>query len=282
MATNGSPVQSINRVFDIIEALSTVSHGMLLTDLSAKVGLHVSTTHRLLSALVSRGYVQKDTETGKYRLTMRLFDVGSRVVGGLNLVSVSRPFLEHLADFTGEIIHLVVRNGDEVVYLYKEDSSNTIIRMASFVGLRSPMYCTAVGKSIMAHLPEDEARAIWDRTIVTAFTPHTIIHFSDLLLELEQIRLQGYAVDRQEHELGVFCVAAPIFDYSGTPIGAISASAPASRMEPSRVEAFAQQIIISANGITNLLGGHIRSPLRHIDETFGSEAEPAGEAPSGL
>ena len=105
-----TPVQSIDRVLDLIETLSSASHGMTLTDLSASVGLHVSTTHRLLSSLVSRGYVQKDGETGKYRLTLRMFEIGSRVLDGLNLVSIARPHLEYLADLTRETIHLVARS----------------------------------------------------------------------------------------------------------------------------------------------------------------------------
>ena len=181
MAAQASPVQSIDRVIDIIEALGATSHGMSLTDLSNTVGLHISTTHRLLSALIARGYVQKEPLMGRYRLTMRLFEVGSRAVGGVNLVSIARPYLEHLADFTGETIHLVARYADEVVYLYKEDTSNTIVRMASFVGLHSPMYCTAVGKSILAYLSRDEVRGIWGRSVVTAFTPNTITRFEQLL-----------------------------------------------------------------------------------------------------
>lgn len=266
MPSGVSPVQSIDRVFDIVETLSGASHGMSLTDLSAAVGLHVSTAHRLLSALVARSYVQKDPETGKYRLTMRLFEVGSRVVGGMNLLSLSRPFLEHLADCTGETIHLVARHGDEVVYLYKEETNTSIVRMASFVGQRSPMYCTAVGKSIFAHLSQTEVREIWGRTVVTAFTPHTITKLSALEEELDRIRAQGYAVDREEHELGVLCVAVPIFDYSGAPVGAISASSPSSRMDQEREETFAQQIMVSASGITNLLGGPVQPHLRHMGE----------------
>lgn len=254
---NGSPVQCIDRLFDIIETLSSSSHGMTLTDLSTVVGLHVSTTHRLLASLVARGYVQKDIETGKYRLTMRFFEIGSRVVGGMNLVSVSRPFLEHLADFTGETIHLVARHGDEVVYLYKEDTSNSIVRMASFVGLRNPMYCTAVGKCILANLPEKEVAAIWSRTVVTAFTPHTLVTYEALLSELSVIRTRGWAVDNEEHELGVVCIAAPIFDYSGAPVAALSTSFPASRIDEERRIAFAAQITTSARAITNLLGGPI-------------------------
>lgn len=109
MEKGHSPVQSIDRLFDIVEALSNAPRGMALSDLSAAVGLHTSTTHRLLAALVARGYVQKDIESGKYRLTMRLFEVGSRAVGGMNIVSLARPYLEHLAATTHEAIHLVVR-----------------------------------------------------------------------------------------------------------------------------------------------------------------------------
>lgn len=257
---NGTPVQSVDRLFDIIETLSTSSHGMSLTDLTAAVGLHVSTTHRLLSALVARGYAQKDIETGKYRLTMRFFEVGGRVVGGMNLVSVARPFLEHLADFTGETIHLVARQGDEVVYLYKEDTSNSIVRMASFVGLRNPMYCTAVGKCILAYLKEKDVEGIWSRTVVTAFTPRTIITYEALLAELERIRQCGWAIDNEEHESGVVCIAAPIFDYSGAPVAALSTSFPSSRIDAARRAEFAEQIVISARAITNLLGGPIDHP----------------------
>ena len=173
----------------------------------------------------------------------------------MNLVSVSRPFLEHLASATGETIHLVARHGDEVVYLYKEDTSNSIVRMASFVGLRNPMYCTSVGKCILAYLPEDEVRAIWSRTVVTAFTPNTITDYDALTRELAAVRRDGYAMDNEEHELGVVCIGAPIFDYSGSPVAALSVSFPASRIGEERRVAFARDIKTNARAITNLLGG---------------------------
>lgn len=258
MASDTSSVQSVDRAFDILEALSSSPHGRNLTELSAAVGLHVSTTHRLLGALASRGYVQKDIESGKYRLTMRLFEIGGRAVNGMNLVSLSRPFLEYLASSTGETIHLVARSGDEVVYIYKEDTGSSVIRMASFVGLRRPMYCTAVGKGILAYLPETEVEAIWGRTEITAFTPNTIVDLPRLTAELSQIRRQGYALDLEEHELGILCVAAPIFDYLGVPIAAISISSPASRMNAERIECFSRELISAAESITRLLGGSQR------------------------
>lgn len=257
MPNSSAPVQSIDRVFDIIEALSTCAHGMSLSDLAAEVQLHVSTTHRLLSSLSARGYVQKDFETGKYRLTTRMFEVGSRIISGMNLLSASRPYLEQLASSTNETIHLVARQGDEVVYLFKEDTSNSVIRMASSVGLRSPMYCTAVGKSILAHLPESEVQNIWNRTEIKAFTPTTLTRYEDLSQQLREIRKLGYAVDRSEHELGVMCVAAPILDFTSSPIGAISVSAPDTRITEEKLHQIAQLIVRYTNQISTFLGASV-------------------------
>lgn len=254
MEKGHSPVQSIDRLFDIVEALSNAPRGMALSDLSAAVGLHTSTTHRLLAALVARGYVQKDIESGKYRLTMRLFEVGSRAVGGMNIVSLARPYLEHLAATTHEAIHLVVRDGDEVVYLYKENMGDSTVRMASFVGLRNPMYCTAVGKSILSCLPEAEVAAIWQRTVITRFTPHTIVDYADLIAELVKARQNGWAADREEHELGVSCIAAPLLDFHGAPLGAISVSLPTARLSVEREIFFSNAVCSCARAISGLLG----------------------------
>lgn len=263
MPTGGTPVQSIDRVFAIVETLASEPHGMTLTDLASSVDLHVSTTHRLLSALVARDYVQKDMETGKYRLTMRLFEISSRVVGGMSLVSVARPFLERLADATNETIHLVARNRDEVVYLYKEDNNNSVTCMSSFVGKRNAMYCTGVGKSILAYLPKEEVCGIWERTTITAYTERTIVDYSTLLLELEQIRKNGVAFDNEEHEIGIMCIASPVFDYSGVPVGAISVSAPSARITPEKKLDFCRLIAETANHITGLLGGSVRLPIQN-------------------
>ena len=218
MEKGHSPVQSIDRLFDIVEALSNAPRGMALSDLSAAVGLHTSTTHRLLAALVAR------------------------------------PYLEHLAATTHEAIHLVVRDGDEVVYLYKENMGDSTVRMASFVGLRNPMYCTAVGKSILSCLPEAEVAAIWQRTVITRFTPHTIVDYADLIAELVKARQNGWAADREEHELGVSCIAAPLLDFRGAPLGAISVSLPTARLNAEREIFFSNAVCSCARAISGLLG----------------------------
>ncbi|MBE6939707.1 MAG: IclR family transcriptional regulator [Ruminococcaceae bacterium] len=249
-----TPVQSLDRVLDIVELLSTFPQGLALSDLADQVGLHISTAHRLVGALVSRGYAIKDPQSGKYRLTFRMFEVGSRIVSGANIVSVARPFLEYLAAVAGETVHLSVRDKDEVVYLYKDSHADLTGRMASFVGLRSPMYCTAMGKSILALLPETEVRTIWSRTQVVKLTANTICTYGAMQRELELTAQRGYAVDNEEHETGVYCIAAAITNFNHQPVGAISISSPISQMDEARKRQLSQHIREAAISISTLLG----------------------------
>ena len=248
------PVQSIDRVLDIIEALSACPRGAALTDLAGSVNLHISTVHRMLSALISRGYAKKDPETGKYALTLRLFELGSRVAGSMDWAAAARPQLERLARATGETVHLVARDGDAVVYIYKQSPADSILRASSFVGLRNPMYCTGVGKSILAFLPPEEVKAIWARTSPVQFTPHTLTDPGRLYADLDIIRARGWAVDEEEHEIGVVCVAAPVFSFDGTPVGAVSVAAPSARMGGEVRLRCAQEVLDSARAVSALLG----------------------------
>ncbi len=249
-----SNVQSVDRVFDIIEELSCFSRGMHLSDLAAKLNLHTSTVHRLLNTLVQRGYVHKDSSTGKYRLTMRLFEIGSRVIGDSNIVSLAKPMLDHLADITGEAIHLVIPQEDEVVYLYKSDAASSMVRMGSSVGLHNPMYCTGVGKALLACRSDEEIRTLWNRTKFVKYTKNTITGYEQMLHELEQIRKRGYSIDDEEHEVGIRCIATVVKDIRDIPVAAISISAPVNRLGQEKVLKYSQSLIAAADDISSLLG----------------------------
>ena len=171
MKEGTGPVQSIDRVLDILETLSATPTGLSLSDLASATSLHASTAHRLLSALANRGYVRRDPDNGKYRLTLRLYEISRRVSMVLDLFSASKPMLEKLSNDAKEIVHLVERDGNEVVYLHKFEPFLRPINITSSVGLHNPMYCTGVGKSIMAYLPEDEVEKIWNGSQVVQFTP---------------------------------------------------------------------------------------------------------------
>lgn len=254
MRNTSGPVQSIDRVLDIIEILSSAPHGMLLTDIAAMSGLHASTAHRLLASLIDRGYARKDISSGKYCLTMRFFEVGCKASGAMDILSVARPWLDELADFSREAVHLVKRDGTDVVYLYKALPLQMLVRMASYVGGRNPLYCTGVGKAILAYLPERKVDEIWDASDVHAVTEKTIIDLDALKKQLVIVRERGYAVDNEENEEGVFCIAAPIFNWVGDPISAVSISAPLVRMSEETQSRMLPRLLQAAKEISSQLG----------------------------
>jgi DNA-binding IclR family transcriptional regulator len=247
-------VQSIARALDIIETLSTNSQGMTLSDLASSTGLNISTAHRMLNTLAKRGFAGKDLTSGKYRLTLRLFEIGSRVSGIMDLLSVTRPLLDDLSSFSQEIVHLVKRDGNDVLYIYKTEPPQQLVRMISCVGHRDPMYCTALGKSILACLSTQEVEEIWDHSTHTAFTANTITSLSNLQQQLQVIRAQGYAVNNEEHEPGVRCIAVPIQDWEGKPIAAVSVSAPISRMNQSNIDRILPRLKDLSESVSRLLG----------------------------
>lgn len=245
-----SAIQSVDRVFQIMELLSEYPKGLALMDICAQTGLPKATVSRMLCALSDNGYAVQDTENRKYRLTRRLFEIGSRVADSANILTAARPFLDQLARQTGEAVHLVSRVKDEVVYLYKEEGASIGVRMGSYVGLHNPMYCTGVGKSILAFLPDEEITAIWNRSEITQFTENTITTIEKLYEEINKIRSLGYALDMEEHEPGVRCIAAPILDLKRNPIAAISLSAPSIRMSADRIDALVPLVLQTAAQIS--------------------------------
>lgn len=247
-------VQSVDRVFDILETLSAYPQGTTLSNISNAVELHISTTHRLLNTLISRGYVRKEVETGRYRMTLRLFEIASRVSNALGVLAISKELLEKLSHQLQEAVHLVERDGCDVVYLYKFEPLQHLVNMSSAVGCRNPIYCTGVGKSILALLPETEQFQIWQQMDVKAYTPYTITDFHEMQKELSETKARGYALDNQEHEMGVRCVAVAIRNWMGEPIAAISISAPVTRLTDARIEECRISLQHVSSEISSLLG----------------------------
>lgn len=247
-------VQSLDRAFFILELLSNYPQGISLTEICAESNLPKGTVSRMLGTLIQHGYVLQDLDSRKYRLTLRLFEIGSRVVGGANILSIARPYLEKLSRTSEEAVHLVSRVNDEVVYLYKEEATASIVRMSSCVGLHNPMYCTGVGKSILAFLPDEEIQSIWQRTDLIQFTPNTIMTFDKMQEEIAMIRERGYAIDNEEHELGVRCIAAPILDFNFSPVAAISISAPCEHMDEAKIEQYIPMLLDAAKNISRYYG----------------------------
>lgn len=233
-----SSVQSIQRVFSLMEALSDKPEGEGLMRLASETGLSKSTAHRLLSNLIHLGYVLQDKDTKKFFLTVKLFEVGSRVVQRLSILDIAKPFMFDLSRKLGEIVNLAVRIQNDVLYIYIEEGGKNAVRVAAHIGARNPMYCTAVGKAIMAFMTDEEVAAVWKQSDVVRHTPTTITDFDAFMQTIHAVRRTGLAFDEEELEPGIWCVGSCILNYSNVVQGALSVSAPMSRL----TDAFKEQV----------------------------------------
>lgn len=235
--TEKGGVQSVERIFGLIEVLAAHPTGASLQRLSQETGLAKSTVHRLLASLVGLGYAAQDGETGRYRLTLKMFELSSGIVNSMDIMSVAKLHLERLAQRTGEAVHLVIRDGRDIVYIHKTESGP--MRMSSRVGLRSPLYCTGVGKAILATLPAAEVGQVWAHSTPQKLTERTITDLPTLQAQLAEARRVGYAVDDEENELGIRCVAVAIPGPGGRADSAFSISGLAPYMSDDRIRRIA-------------------------------------------
>lgn len=248
-----NPVQSAERIFEILEVL--VQEGSVtLTELSTRLSLHKSTVHRLLKSLILLGYARQEEESGKYLPTFKILELAGKMLTRLDILTVTRPYLERLMAQTHETVHFVQRENTQIVYVDKVESDANSIRMVSRIGLRQPLYSTGVGKAILAQLKDDEIREIWQQSDIHAFTPHTITTLDRMMEEIGVIRRAGYALDNEENELGVRCIAASVPAYNGRVTNAFSISAPVSRMSDERIHELSAYVLKTRHELSQVLG----------------------------
>ncbi len=250
-------VQTLERASFILDILGQSPQGISIKDLSDKMRLPKGTTHRLLSSLSYFGYVRQDQGTKNYFLGFKLVELGNMLLGQLDLRKEAEPFLRDLAERTKETVHLVILDGNEIVYLDKLETEPHTggLRMASRVGSRNPAHSCAVGKVLMAHLPvEALARLVEDKGLPRR-TANTITDFKQLRDHMAVVRKQGYAVEDEENERGIRCVGAPIFNEAGRVVAAISVSGPAFRVTKKSVqESLKKEVMETALRISQRLG----------------------------
>ena len=245
-------ISAVSRAFTIMEKLSLVSSSGL-EELARTSRLAKPTVYRFLLTLRELGYVRKD-DAERWFLTMKFFAVGARALDHIQLPAVARPIAERLSADLGETVHMGILDEDEAIYVLKIESKYTI-RMYSRVGKRIPLYCTAIGKTLLADLDALERRRILEETRLVPFTPNTLHDIPALEQELRRIRDGGIAADSEEHELGITCLAAPVRDHTGRAVAAISASWPSFRFDGARRDEYAARIKAAAAEISGILGG---------------------------
>jgi DNA-binding IclR family transcriptional regulator len=235
MDDNRYLINSVLRAALILESFSFEKFTYTNTELSKLLGLNKSSLTRLLYSLEKCGFLQRDPKTAEYKLTHRLFRIGSIYINQVSLQKEAMTFLSELASSCKETVHLAILDGSEVLYLDKIESSQSI-GMMSRIGNRSPAYCTAVGKVMLAHLNDKDLEAFFRSVELKRHTSNTITDPAELGLHLNKIREHGYAMDNGEHEAEVKCVAAPIWDRTAKVVAGISVSGPAFRINSERIE----------------------------------------------
>jgi DNA-binding IclR family transcriptional regulator len=245
-------LKSLRKAIRVLECFSLQTPRLPLTDIAHKVGLPLSTTHRILTTLRSVGIVEQEGDRDLYRLGLKLLELGSMVLTNLEVHREAMPYIEELVRETGETVHLGVFDGAQVVSIEKMDSPHGLASNVT-IGKGAPAYCTGVGKALLAFQPEEVVDRIC-RTQLAAHTPQTVTDPDKLRRELARVRAQGYAVDNMEHQADVRCVAAPIRDHSGRVVASLSVSGPATRIPKDRIPPLAVRVREVAAKLSTRLG----------------------------
>ena len=246
-------MKSLSKALDTIDAVAEAG-SVGIRELATITGLPPSTTHRIVATLVRKHYFQQDPVTKRYSLSFRFLELGSKVQQQTHLTSIAHPHLERLMAETRESINLAVRDRDSAVYLDIVQSKYSMLQLFTRPGARVPLYATGVGKLFLSQMSVSDLDAYLQRVALTPFTRYTLIERNKIIDNLKQIRTKGFAVDNEEMEEGVRCVAACVFDYNGQPAASVSITGAAMRVTPDRVEHFGELIKSCALDISRELG----------------------------
>lgn len=248
-----NPIQVSERLFFALEYLA--EHGETgLLELSNALSLNKSTMHRVLNSLICLGYVSQDLETSKYSATYKLCKLSSQILAGNDIINIARPFIKQLAHKSGETVHLVQIESINAIYIDKVESSANSVRLVSKVGKTIPLYCSGVGKALLAKMDDEKIRSIWDKSEIVSYTDYTVRTFEELMKQINHIRKTGYATDDEEMELGVKCVAIALPDIQGKPVNAISISAPKDRMTDENVSLLKDLLFEAKESLSKVMG----------------------------
>ena len=247
-------INSVVRAAQILESFSIQKPAYTNSELSQRLGLSKSTVTRLLTSLEKAGFVERDPKSKEYILTYRLYQIGNVYISQSDMHKQAMPVLALLADKCLETVHLAVLNDFQIFYLDKVEGQHPI-GMTSRIGKIFPAYCTALGKALLAFLPNEQIEQYLRQTTFVRYTPNTICNADALREELKRTVERGYAVDEFENEPDVRCLAAPIRDKNGDVIAAISISGPSFRMVREKIEKnFIPALLKTARKISLRLG----------------------------
>jgi IclR family KDG regulon transcriptional repressor len=226
-------VNSVLKAVKILEIIGR-SKPLGISEIGRELDIPKSSTHNLLQTLESEGFVERNQDTNKYNLGTRLIELGYRAQNDLAICRIAKPYLNGINQETDETVHLTILDGEEVLYVDCVESKRRM-RTYSVIGIKAPLYCTAVGKAIMAELPEKNIKNIIKTRGLRRLTDSTITNASSLFQDLLETRTRGYSIDNKEHEDQLICVGSVIRDASGEAFASLSVSGPSDRMTEERI-----------------------------------------------
>ncbi len=247
------PLRAVQRVMAILDSFSLERPQLGISEIASLVGLTPSSVYRVVATLERGGFLEQDLATGKYRLGLELFSLGAIVLEQMGLGRQSYPFMEELSLISRETINLGVLRHGEVMYVQKIESPE-ILRAGLTVGSCIPMHCTAIGKVLLAHLPEAQVEEILRHTGLGSFGPNCITDLARLKAHLAEIRERGYSLDDQELQVDARGIAAPIWDHTGKVVAGLSVAGPATRLTFARMEELRPALLRAAEGISRRMG----------------------------
>ncbi len=251
---------NIDKTLNILEAIAQNAGGLSLAEIVKTVGLPKTSAFRILEILTAREYLSWNKDNEKYSIGIKALEIGISGLIGQDIVDVSIPYLQNLSATVGETSFLAVYNNGDVVYLYKAEGTASIQTIAR-LGSRRPAYCTALGKVILANLAIEETDRVFEKKLAK-FTDKTVTDRVKLYEEFAHIRSRGYAIDDEGIEYGLYCLAVPIHNYTGTVIAAISVSGPIKRLHRNR-DSVVEQLRSVGETISRRLGYVQAMKLRH-------------------
>jgi DNA-binding IclR family transcriptional regulator len=250
--SKAAPVGVVTKVLRILEALHASPAGLQLKDVANETGLNKSTAYRFLAHLEHEAYVFRDV-SGAYAIGVKLARLGSGVSYQATLCKIARPILRQLWEATGETVNMAVIDGNEVLYLEVIESSHTF-RLVSQIGIRRPLYCTSLGKVMLAFTPDQQQEHLLSGLSFEPFTPYTARSPAQLRKEFALILQRGYSIDDEEAYLGSRCIGAPVFDGSRQVTAAVSVSGPVTRVAREKIPIVAREVKKAAAAISKSLG----------------------------
>jgi DNA-binding IclR family transcriptional regulator len=245
--------QSVLKALDTLDCLASADQPLSAQEVAQRCDLSRPTAYRLLTTLLARDYVTTDQDSGHYHIGAKVLSLSKSFLDRLDLPELAKANLRELGQVSRETVHLAVLDGTEMLYVGKVDGSQSV-RMHCTIGTRNPLHCTAMGKAVLAFLPNEKRTTLLDQITLTPRTPNTITDRTALEEQLELVRARGYAIDDMEIEEGIRCVGAPIFDHTGRVIAAVSTSGPAYRMSVARLEELSGAVVKAGTAISRKLG----------------------------